>query len=56
MNQHSLPHSQGQSGNSRPMRDSEPYVTPHWVKVFGTVMSIVILSFVILRFTVFSGH
>jgi hypothetical protein len=56
MNQHTLPRSKAQSGNGRPTPEFEPYVTPRWVKVFGTVMTIVILSFVILRFTVFSGQ
>ncbi len=39
-----------------PAPDSIPYATPLWVKVFGTIVSVVILLFIILRFTVFADH
>lgn len=39
-----------------PSQDSASYATPHWVKVFGTIVTVVILLFIILRFTVFRNH
>jgi hypothetical protein len=36
--------------------DGSPPDTPRWVKVFGTIVTVVILLFIILRFTVFAGH
>jgi len=35
--------------------DSMSYATPRWAKVFGITMAVVILLFVVLRFTVFAG-
>ncbi len=46
---------QGRGGDNS-AGPSAAYMTPRWLKVFGTVITVVILSFVILRFTVFSGH
>ncbi len=37
-------------------RDAMPYRTPRWVKVFGSIVTVVVLLFVILRFTVFRDH
>jgi hypothetical protein len=36
--------------------DPTPYATPRRVKVFGTVVAVVILLFIILRFTIFANH
>lgn len=42
--------------NDSPAPDPMTYATPRWVKVFGTIVTIVVLLFVFLRFTVFREH
>jgi hypothetical protein len=54
------PDSNGDTGDDTPVRPDHgsPYSTPGWVKVFGIIVIVLVLLFVILHLTGggFGGH